>query len=61
MKVIWKYRFINDTLEKMMWNYCYLNPGLTIILTVEKFYSEKGLYDFLDQNIDAEIYIQLSI
>ena len=26
-----KYRFINEYVEKMMWNYCYLNTGLTII------------------------------
>ncbi len=50
-----KYRFINEYVEKMMWNYCYLNPGLTIIFNGEKFYSEKGLYDLLDQNTDAEM------
>ena len=26
-----KYRFINDYIEKMLWNYCFLNPGLTIV------------------------------
>ena len=40
-----KYRFINEYVEKMMWNYCYLNPGLTIIFNGEKFYSENGLFD----------------
>ena len=39
----------------MMWNYCYLNPGLTIIYNGEKFYSENGLYDLLDQNTEAEM------
>ena len=39
----------------MMWNYCYLNPGLTIMFNGEKFYSEKGLYDLLDQNTEAEM------
>ena len=29
-----KYRFINEYVEKMMWNYCYLNPGLTIIFLI---------------------------
>ena len=38
-----------------MWNYCYLNPGLTIMFNGEKFYSEKGLYDLLDQNTEAEM------
>ncbi len=50
-----KYRFLNEYVEKMMWNYCYLNPGLTIIYNGEKFYSEKGLYDLLDQNTEAEM------
>ena len=50
-----KYRFINEYVEKMMWNYCYLNPGLTILFNGEKFYSEKGLYDLLDQNTEAEM------
>ena len=50
-----KYRFINEYIEKMMWNYCYLNPGLTIIFNGESFYSENGLYDLLEQRTDAEM------
>ena len=50
-----KYRFINEYIEKMMWNYCYLNPELTIIFNGEKFYSENGLFDLLEQRIDDEI------
>ena len=38
-----------------MWNYCYLNPGLTIIFNNEKYFSENGLFDLLNQNIDNEI------
>ena len=50
-----RYRFINEYIEKMLWNYCYLNPGLTILYNGQKFISEKGLYDLLQQNIDAQI------
>tara|TARA_B100001287_G_scaffold87097_1_gene72912 strand:+ start:279 stop:2123 length:1845 start_codon:yes stop_codon:yes gene_type:complete len=50
-----KYRFLNEYIEKMIWNYCYLNPGLTIIYNGEKFHSENGLYDLLDQNTEAEM------
>ena len=50
-----KYRFINEYIEKMMWNYCYLNPQLTIIFNGEKFYSENGLFDLLEQRIDDEM------
>ena len=54
-KLFGKYRFINEYLEKMIWNYCYLNPGLTIIFNGERFYSENGLLDLLEQRIDTEI------
>ena len=50
-----KYRYINEYVEKMMWNYCYLNPGLSILFNGEKFYSENGLYDLLEQRTDAEM------
>ena len=47
-----KYRLLNEYIEKMLWNYCYLNPGLTILFNGEKFYSEKGLYDLMEENKD---------
>ncbi|MBT5089844.1 MAG: type IIA DNA topoisomerase subunit B [Flavobacteriales bacterium] len=50
-----KYRFINEYIEKMMWNYCYLNPGLTIIFNGDSFCSENGLFDLLEQRTDAEM------
>ena len=49
------FRFLNEYVEKMLWNYCYLNPGLSIVYNGEKFYSENGLKDLLDQNIDSKI------
>jgi len=54
-KLFGNYRFINDYIDKMLWNYCYLNTGLTINYNNKKFFSEKGLYDLLDQNIEAEL------
>tara|TARA_B100001142_G_scaffold160074_1_gene160358 strand:- start:1543 stop:3399 length:1857 start_codon:yes stop_codon:yes gene_type:complete len=50
-----KYRFINEYIEKMMWNYCYLNPGLTIIFNDKKFFSENGLFDLLQKRTDADM------
>ena len=47
------YRFILEYVEKMMWNYAYLNPGLTLYLNGEKFYSENGLKDLLQDNLDG--------
>tara|TARA_Y100001978_G_C23696595_1_gene437944 strand:+ start:345 stop:2225 length:1881 start_codon:yes stop_codon:yes gene_type:complete len=49
------YRFVSEYVEKMIWNYCYLNPGLTIIFNGEKFLSENGLKDLLSNNIDNPI------
>ena len=50
-----KYRYINEYIEKMLWNYCYLNKGLTIIYNGDKLNSENGLFDLLDQNIDNDL------
>ncbi|WP_417588611.1 DNA topoisomerase IV subunit B [Owenweeksia hongkongensis] len=47
------YRFVNQYIEKMLWNYAYLNPGLTIMFNGEKFYSENGLKDLLADNLDG--------
>jgi topoisomerase-4 subunit B len=49
------FHFIHQYIEKMCWNYCYLNPGLTIYLNGEKIYSENGLKDLLQNNISEEI------
>jgi len=48
------YKFRNEYVIKMLKNYCYLNTGLTIIYNGEKFYSDNGLKDLLDENIAAE-------
>lgn len=41
-------------LEKMFRNYCYLNRGLTINFNGENFFSENGLKDLLEENMDGE-------
>jgi topoisomerase-4 subunit B len=38
----------------MLKNYCYLNTGLTIIYNGEKYFSDNGLKDLLDENIAVE-------
>ena len=50
-EVIFKnYKFRNEYVAKMLKNYVYLNPGLTIIFNGEKFISENGLKDLLEDN-----------
>lgn len=45
-----KYKYRNEYIERMLKNYVYLNPGLTIVFNGEKFYSENGLKDLLEDN-----------
>ncbi|GAB1858639.1 DNA topoisomerase IV subunit B [Flavobacteriaceae bacterium MHTCC 0001] len=45
------YKFRNEYVVKMLKNYVYLNPGLTIVFNGEKFYSENGLKDLLAEKI----------
>lgn len=48
------FRFRTEYVEKMLKNYVYLNPGLTIDFNGEKFYSENGLKDLLGETISEE-------
>jgi topoisomerase-4 subunit B len=50
-----KYHFINEYVEKMLWNYAYLNTGLTLVFNGKKFFSERGLFDLLNQNLSGNI------
>lgn len=48
------YHFIPEYLENQIWNYAFLNAGLTINYNGKKFFSEKGLYDLLMRKVDEE-------
>ncbi len=45
------YKFRPEYIIKMLKNYVYLNPGLTIVFNGEKYYSENGLKDLLQESI----------
>lgn len=49
-----KFNFKLPYLEKMMWNYCYLNRGLAMYFNGEKFQSKDGLKDLLENNMDGD-------
>lgn len=49
-----KFAFKKAFLEKMVWNYCFLNRGLTIRFNGEKFQSKDGLKDLLENNMDGD-------
>lgn len=48
------YKYRPEFVENMIWNYVFLNSGLTINFNGQKFISEHGLKDLLERNIDAE-------
>ncbi len=48
------YHFIPEYLENQIWNYAYLNAGLTINYNGKKYFSDKGLYDLLSNKVDEE-------
>ncbi|WP_322550491.1 DNA topoisomerase IV subunit B [Flavobacterium psychraquaticum] len=48
------YKYRNEYIIKMLKNYCYLNRGLTIYYNGEKYFSEYGLKDLLEENIAEE-------
>lgn len=50
-----KFRFINEYIEKLLWNYVFLNRGLTIIFNGQKLHSQNGLLDLLSRNIDTPV------
>lgn len=48
------YHFIPEFLENQIWNYAYLNAGLTLNFNGKKYHSENGLLDLLNSKIDEE-------
>jgi topoisomerase IV subunit B len=49
-----KYHFIPEYIENQLWNYAYLNSGLTINYNDRKFYSKDGLLDLLKRKTNEE-------
>ncbi len=48
------YHFIPEYLEDQLWNYAFLNSGLTISYNAKKFHSKKGLLDLLERKTDID-------
>ncbi|MDA8595454.1 type IIA DNA topoisomerase subunit B [Flavobacteriaceae bacterium] len=48
------YKFRAEYIINMIKNYVYLNRGLTIVFNGEKYFSENGLKDLLEENIAPE-------
>ena len=48
------YHFIPEYLDNLLWNYAFLNAGLTINFNGKKYHSENGLLDLLKRKSDEE-------
>ncbi len=49
------FKFRKEYIERMLRNYVYLNPGLKIIFNGETFFSENGLKDLLQEELEGDI------
>ena len=52
--VFLNYRYNAEYVQNMLWNYVFLNKGLSIYFNGEKFFSENGLRDLLERHISDE-------
>lgn len=50
-----KYHFVHEYIDRMIWNYAFLNTGLTLYLNGQQYKSDNGLKDLLEKNISGEI------
>ena len=48
------YRYLPDFLINMIWNYAYLNAGLTLIFNEQNYVSKNGLFDLLSKKTRPE-------
>ncbi|MEI6901257.1 MAG: toprim domain-containing protein, partial [Bacteroidota bacterium] len=54
-EIFGKYHFIQEYVQKMLWNYAYLNKGLAILFNGERYHSQNGLLDLLNSYIDSPV------
>ncbi len=52
-KIFGNYHFIPEYVEKLLWNYCFLNNGLSIYFNGERYFAKNGILDLLDRNING--------
>jgi len=52
-EVFVNYHYIHEYVENMLWNYAFLNNGLTIKYNGEKMLAKNGLHDLLVKNING--------
>src|SRR5574344_2014221 len=58
-EVFGQYSFNQEFIERRIWNYAYLNTGLSIVCNGQTYCSEKGLLDLLSKEIEGETLYQV--
>ena len=53
-KLFGNYHFISEYVERRIWNYAYLNRGLTMYYNDRRYYSKNGLLDLLERNLQSD-------
>lgn len=48
------FHFLHEYLDGQLWNYCYLNAGLVMILNGKKYVSKNGLLDLLQRKTNED-------
>jgi topoisomerase IV subunit B len=49
-----QFKYKQEYIERLIWNYCYLNTGLSIWFNGTRYFSKNGLLDLLAEKLDAE-------
>ena len=58
VEIFGKYSFNMEYVEKRLWNYAYLNPGLTLKCNGKEYLSENGIQDLLlNEMVKAKLFI----
>ncbi len=52
-KYFGNFHFIPEYVEKLLWNYVFLNNGLSIYFNGERYYAKNGLHDLLERYING--------
>jgi len=53
-KIFLNFKFRGQYVERLLWNYAYLNTGLTIVFNGQSYFSENGLKDLLKNNLSED-------
>lgn len=52
-EIFGNFHYISEYIEKMLWNYAFLNNGLSMWFNGERFHAKNGLLDLLQRNING--------